>query len=68
MSKPYASIHFFDPTEGRTYYDDLGEPMSGYYYEILDQNGKQIVPMFGPYANKAEVEAACQREYQRQMH
>jgi hypothetical protein len=65
MGEPYANIHFFDPTKGRTHYDDLGEPMVGYNYEIIGDNGKTVAPLFGPYANKDEVEAACKREYAR---
>jgi len=67
MTTPYANIHFFDPTEGRTYYDDLGEPMAGYYYEIMAADGTLIAKMFGPYANRDEVEAACKREYERHV-
>ena len=63
--QPHANIHFYDLTSGVTRYDEFYEPMDGYYYEIIGTDGKTIVPLFGPYANKDEVEAACKRAWDR---
>ena len=67
MAEAHANIHHFvyEPTNGQVYYDEHGEPLDGFYYEIIDAEGHAIAPLFGPYANRDEVEAACKREWDR---
>jgi hypothetical protein len=61
MTQPYANIHFFDNTS--KFCDVDGEPLVGYYYELMRPDGKPLCGLMGPYGDKAEAEAACNRAY-----
>ena len=65
MPAPHANIHHFnyDPASGDACYDEEGEPMFGYYYEIVDGDGRALSPLMGPYNDKDEVEAACNKAW-----
>ena len=64
---PYANIHHFDFKLGAVdaIYDEDGDPMFGYYYEIVNEDGSRLSGFMGPYGDKAEAEAACAKEWER---
>jgi len=64
----YVNIYHFDfdyCTDAVVPHDEFDEPMSGFYYEIVDAKGRIIVPLFGPYGSNTEVHKACRREHRR---
>lgn len=63
MPDPYAQIHHFDHTCG--YCDDEGDPLIGYYFEILASDGRQLCRLMGPYGSNEEAERACNCEWDR---
>lgn len=64
MQEAYANIHHFnyDPGKGDASYDEEGEPLNGFYFEIIGTNGVTS-GLIGPYNSRDEVEAACKIEW-----
>ena len=56
-----AHIHHFfpHPDTGYVEYDEDGDPMLGFYYEIVDAEGEPLMEMMGPYRTPEEAEQAC---------
>ena len=63
--KMIANIHEFypHPTTGHVEYDEDGDPVLGFYFEILDNNGYPISQILGPYIDAEEAEQACHRAW-----
>jgi hypothetical protein len=61
MTYPDANIHHFphNPKTGEHYVDSEGDPMCGFYFEILGANGKPLHELTGPYKTADEAERAC---------
>lgn len=61
----HANIHHFypHPMTKDVAFDFEGDPMLGYYYEILDVNKRPLSDLMGPYATAEAAEAACRAEY-----
>jgi len=55
-----GNIHHFFAENGQVTLDDEGEPMIGFYYEIM-RGSVPISALTGPYNSGPEAEAACQR-------
>lgn len=45
--------------------DHDGEPLQGWYWQIVDGHGEQVGGLMGPYATGPEAEAACRRAFER---
>ena len=60
-----AHIHHYfpHPETGHVDYDDDGDPIIGFYYQIVDLDGEPLSEMMGPYSNAEEAEEACHREW-----
>lgn len=60
----YADVyHYFPhPETGEVILDDEGDPMLGYYYQLVNDVGP-LSHLMGPYANADEAEAACLRAW-----
>ena len=65
MPKSYpgrALIHQFllgsDP-----YYDDEGDLMLDFYFQIIDENDEPVSAMIGPYRDKKAVEKAARNAF-----
>ncbi len=56
-----ANIHhyFVDPKTGAVHLDDDGEPLLGFYYEIVDLHGTAVDGLMGPYGDPVQAERAC---------
>lgn len=66
MTERVANIHHFTfdlKQEKDGFFDDEGDPMNGYYYEILNENGKPLHDIMGPYKTYEEAEEACQNAW-----
>lgn len=59
-----VNIHHYT-FEGGVTTDEDGEPMFGYYFELMDRLGNPSGDLIGPYTTKDEVEAAAIREWRR---
>ena len=53
-----ANIHHFFAQGNRVKLDDEGEPMIGFYFEIM-QGSRALSELTGPYNSGPEAEAAC---------
>jgi len=62
-AEPYANIHHYDGCTSDTDVD--GEPMLGYYFELMNGEGFAVCGLMGPYNDKAEAEAAASRAAER---
>lgn len=59
----HADIHEFTAQSNEL--DDDGDPMLGFYWQIMD--GRQPVShQMGPYMTALEAESACKRAWERQ--
>lgn len=56
-----ANIHQYDGTG--TVLDEEGDPLYGFYWEILGFDNLPLTDMMGPYGSRGEAESACQRAY-----
>lgn len=56
----HANIHCFDGQyTGLTSLDVDGDPLKGWYWELIDGKGHSVCGMRGPYFSRDEAEAAC---------
>ena len=62
-ARTYGQVHYFN----FEYVDDDGDPMYGYYWEIINPE-KPPVRLMGPYSTYLQAAEACQREWKRQCH
>jgi hypothetical protein len=62
-----AHIHYFyaHPITGYVEHDEDGDPILGYYYQIVDDLGEPLMEMMGPYGSSDEAEAACHCDWLR---
>ena len=61
-----ANIHHFNykiNQDNDGFFDDEGDPMSGYYFEILASNGRPLHRPMGPYNSFEEAATACQHAW-----
>lgn len=56
-----AQLHHYDETS--TTLDYEGDRKQGWYYQFLNEKGIAISSEMGPYHQRSEAEAACQREF-----
>ncbi len=57
-----ACIHHFNfkiNEDPDGFFDDDGDPLNGYYFEITDDEGTPLHQMMGPYRTFHEAEEAC---------
>ena len=61
MTGPEANIHHFtsDIKKGEYCYDDDGEILDGFYYEIIGPDGKPLHDLIGPYNCAQDAEEAA---------
>ena len=45
--------------------DDYGEPLLGWYWQMVKSKGNLRGGLMGPYGTSAEAEAACRRAFNR---
>jgi hypothetical protein len=55
-----AFIHHFGPN-GPPHFDDEGDQMVDYYYQLIDKNDDPLTGLIGPYRWQADAESAAQR-------
>lgn len=58
---PHGQIHHY---QGGTF-DEYGDELMGFYYELLTDLNSPLCPLMGPYGSASEAETACQREFAR---
>lgn len=63
MPQPHnILIHEFSPT-GLAHFDDEGDQMLGFYFQITDKDDEPISEMIGPYVHKWLVEPAARKAF-----
>jgi len=60
----YGRIHHYSQSKATGLYhlDDEGEPLLGWYFDLVDVNDKILVGLTGPYCDAEEAEAAALKE------
>lgn len=63
--EPYAKIHHFftHPVTGENDYDDNGDPLIGYYFQLMKDPDTPITEIIGPYITDDSCAEAAQLEY-----
>ena len=61
----YARIHNFfpHPTTGEVHLDEDGDPMLGFYFDLIDDEDNPLCGMMGPYSTTEEVDKAAHRAW-----
>jgi hypothetical protein len=63
MTQPHSIlIHEFTPSS-MPHYDDEGDEMVGFYYQIIDINKEPVSDLIGPYSCDKMVENAARRAF-----
>lgn len=64
MTQPHSiSIHEFEASGTPVYYDDEGDQMIGFYYQLTDQHDQPLTGLIGPYRYKQAVEQAARKAF-----
>lgn len=64
MGKPdHVLIHEFKANEQPISYDEFGDVMHGYYYQIVDSEGERLSALIGPYTYQSDVERVATRAF-----
>lgn len=60
-----ANIHHFypHPQTGYVDYDGEGDPILGFYFQIVDLTGIPISQLMGPYSTAEDAEEACHKDW-----
>ena len=61
----HASIHHYfpHPETGHIDYDEEGDPIMGWYFQVIDNNGLPLTHLIGPYGSSDEAEEACEKAW-----
>ena len=61
----HAHIHEFfpHPVTGFIDHDEEGDPMLGFYFQLVDGDGLPVMGLMGPYKTAEDAEEACHREW-----
>lgn len=63
MSEPYADIHHFKAENRSEMVDVDGDPMLGWYFQLMEGVNKPLTELVGPYGSHSECEGAALKEW-----
>lgn len=63
MSDPYADIHHFNARNKSDMLDVDGDPMLGWYFQLMEGSSVPITELIGPYGSHEECEQAAIQEW-----
>lgn len=58
MSEAYADIHHYEGTD-HSVIDDDGDPLSGWYFQLMKAIDIPISALIGPYGSRTDCEDAA---------
>lgn len=62
MPDAYADIHHYEGINAAIV-DDDGDPLSGFYFQLMQGSDEPLTPLTGPYGSKPECERAAMQEW-----
>jgi len=63
MTEPYAAIHHFGANNNSDLRDVDGDPLLGWYYQIMNNEDDPATDLIGPYGSSEECEEAACNEW-----
>lgn len=64
QQQPYADIHHFAANNDTGVVDDDGDPVMGWYFQLMQNQITPLTALIGPYGSHGECEKAAIREWQ----